>query len=106
MKNYHFVIVALCLLLSACAIPVTYFGDRLQPTNNVEIYYSAHDVKREYKVIGHLTCANCNDQETVKTQLVNYARQIGADAIIIVGSDATKNGQDAVINADALKYDK
>jgi hypothetical protein len=106
MKNYQIATLALCLLLTSCAVPVTYFGDRLTPTTNIEIYYSAHDVKQQYKVIGHLTCANSNNQEAVKSKLSAYAEQIGADAIVILGTDATKDNQAAVVNADALKYNK
>jgi hypothetical protein len=105
MKNYQLIILGFCLLLSSCA-SVTYFGDRLTPTTSVEIYYSAHDVKREYKVIGHLTCNNYPNQEKVKAQLSSYAQTIGADAVVILGTDATKDNQAAVVNADALKYTK
>ena len=105
MKNYHIIIIAgFCMLLSACAVPITYFGDKLVPTTSVDIYYSAHDVKKEYKVIGHLTCQNFTDQERVKAELSKYAQKIGADAVVIIGTDATKNDQAAVVNADALKY--
>jgi hypothetical protein len=103
-KNYQLAIIALCFLLSSCAT-VSYFGDRLTPTSAVDTYYSAHDVTKAYKVIGHLTYPNGN-QETVKAKLIDYAKSIGADAIIISGTEATKDNQAAVVNADALKYDK
>jgi len=106
MKNHHLLIICFCLLLSACALPITYFGDKLAPTTSVDLYYSAHDVTKPYKVIGHLTCSNSVDQEKVKIQLRAYAQKIGADAIVISGTDAIKDSQDAVVNADALKYDK
>ncbi len=102
MKNYHIILISICLLLSSCAT-VTYFGDKLTPTTSVDIFYSAHDVKKEYKVIGHLTFPN-SGQERVKTKLTEYAKSIGADAIVILGTDATKDNQAAVVNADALKY--
>jgi histidyl-tRNA synthetase len=104
MKNYLPLIAGFSLLLSSCAVPITYFGDRLSPTTAVDIYYSTHDVKREYKVIGHLTCENFPKQEDVKQKLSEYAKTIGADAVVILGTDATKNNQAAVVNADALKY--
>jgi hypothetical protein len=104
MKNYHLMLLGFCLLLSSCAVPINYIGDRLTPTSSVEIFYSTHDVKKEYKVIGHFTCVNNLDQEDVKAQLINYARTVGADAIVITGTDATKDNQAAYVNADALKY--
>ena len=104
MKSYHFIIAGLCLLLSSCALQATYFGDTLAPTNSIDIYYSAHDVKKEYKVIGHLTCPNVGSQDEVKATLSERAKKAGADAIVIVGTDATKADPAAVVNADALKY--
>src|ERR1700761_1522713 len=106
MKNYHFLLIGLCLLLAACTplIPA-YFGDKYPPTTSVDIYYSTHDVKQNYKVIGHLTISNVG-QDVVKAKFVDYAKTIGADAIVITGTDATKDNAAAVINADALKYDK
>jgi 5,10-methylenetetrahydrofolate reductase len=102
MKNYHILIISLCFLFSSC-VTVTYFGDKLTPTTTVDIYYSAHDVTKQYKVIGHLTCNNLS-QNAVKEKLTARAKSIGADAIIISGTEATKENQDAIVNADALKY--
>jgi len=104
MKKY-LIISGLCLLLSSCAIMPTYFGDKYPATNTVDLYYSAHDVKQSYKVIGHLTIQNIG-QDVVKTKLTDYAKTIGADAIVISGTDATKDNTAAVVNAYALKYDK
>jgi len=101
----HLIITGLCFLLSACAIIPTYFGDKYPPTSSVDLYYSAHDVKQSYKVIGHLAIQNIG-QDEVKTRLTNYAKTIGADAVVILGTDATKDNQAAVVNADALKYDQ
>jgi hypothetical protein len=102
MKKHFIFFASLGLLLSGC-VTVSYFGDKLEPTSHVDIFYAAHDVMRNYKVIGHLACNNFS-QEKVKLELTDYAKKIGADAIIITGTDATKNDQAAVINADALKY--
>ncbi len=100
MKNYHVIVVAgLCLLSSG----VTYFGDRLDRTTSVDIYYSAHDVTKPYKVIGHLTCANYG-QNADKRKLTAYAKKVGADAIVITGTTPGEDSQAAVVNADALKY--
>src|ERR1700755_2631129 len=98
MKTHQLIFIAFCFLLSSC-MTVTYFGDRYPQTSTVDIYYSAHDVKQNYKVIGHMNYPN-DMQERVKAKLSEYAKTIGADAIIITGSDATKQNQAAVINAD------
>jgi hypothetical protein len=39
-------------------------------------------------------------------EFVDYAKSIGADAIVITGTCNTKNDAVVVVNADALKYDK
>jgi hypothetical protein len=101
MKNY-IAIIAFCLLFTSCAT-VTYFGDRLTPTTTIDVFYSAHDVKRDYKVIGHMTVPNFTKEEA-RTKLVEYAKSVGADAIVINGTESTKDTQSAYVNADALKY--
>lgn len=108
MKNYHILLVSLCVLvLSSCGlVQPTYFGDKLPATTNVDIYYSTHDVKQQYKVIGHLTIPNMG-QDQVKVKLSDYAKTIGADAIVITGNTVDTNGKyggSDVVNADALKY--
>ena len=107
MKNYHILFLSLCLLLSSCAaVAPSYFGDKLPPTTSVDVYYSAHDVTKQYKVIGHLTLENFG-QEWVKAKFIAYAKTIGADAIIITGSTVDlsgKSGGSDIVNADALKY--
>jgi len=109
MKNLHiFIIAGLCLILSSCAT-VTYFGDTVTPaTTNVDVFYSAHDVTKQYKVIGHLNCTDNGNQDAIKANLVAYAQKIGADAIVITGRSIDTNGKSGsdVVNADALKYTK
>jgi hypothetical protein len=105
MKNYHIIILSLCILLSSCSLNITYFGDKLPPTTSVDIYYSAHDVTKQYKVIGHLTCPNTLSQDKIKAQLAAYAMKIGADAVVITGSTGNDSGKfSEAIKADALKY--
>ncbi|WP_428328508.1 hypothetical protein [Mucilaginibacter sp.] len=106
MKNHHFVILAFGLFLSSCAInQPSYFGDKLTPTTNIDIFYSTHDVKKDYKVIGHMNYPNVG-QEQVKQVFVGYAKKIGADAIVITGNNVDYSGKTGsdVVNADVLKY--
>jgi hypothetical protein len=108
MKNYHLFLIGLCLLLSSCGLLVqaSYFGDTLAtPTTNVDVYYSAHDVKKDYKVIGHLTCPNTG-QGPVTKALISKAKAVGADAIVITGNTVDSSGKYSsdTVTADALKY--
>ncbi|MBV8388294.1 MAG: hypothetical protein JO080_00685 [Mucilaginibacter sp.] len=106
MKNL-LLIVSIALLTACAAVQPSYFGDKLPPTTSVDLFYSAHDVKQPYKVIGHLTMANLG-QETVKNKMRDYAKTIGADAIVITGNTIDNGGKygSDVVNADALKYEK
>jgi hypothetical protein len=108
MKNYHILIICLCLFLASCGLAApTYFGDKLTPTTNVDVFYSAHDVTRQYKVIGHLTYGYGGSQDAIKAKFVSYAQKVGADAVVITGSTVDINGKAGetdVVNADALKY--
>jgi archaellum component FlaG (FlaF/FlaG flagellin family) len=106
MKKHHLIILGLCFLLSACVINnPTYFGDKFSPTRNIDIFYSTHDVKKDFKVIGHMNYPNVG-QDVVKDKFVSYAKTIGADAIVITGNTVDNSGKSGsdVVNADVLKY--
>lgn len=108
MKN-RITILDLCLLLSACGtIAPNYFGDKLPPTDSVDLYYSTHDVKQEYKVIGHLTITNVIGQDSVKAKLIAHGKKIGANAIVILGNTVNNGDKVAsdIVNADALRYER
>jgi len=104
MKYIPAIIVALCILIQSCVL-VTYIGDKYPPTSNVEIFYSLHDVKKPYKVIGHMTYPN-SGTKSVKSAFEAYGKKIGADAIVISGTEATQDNNAGVVSADALKYDQ
>ena len=57
--------------------------------------------------MGHLNIPN-GEQGDVKGKLIDYAKKIGADAIIITGNTVNNGGKYSsdVVNADALKYTK
>ena len=82
---------------------VDYIGDKYPPSNSVEVFYSAHDVTKAYKVIGHMNIPNVG-QDKAKDAFIKYAKSIGADAVVITGTSSTKDNQSAYITADALKY--
>jgi len=107
MKNL-LLFVSIVLLTACAALQPSYFGDKFPATTSVDLYYSTHDVKRPYKVIGHLTIPNVMKQDTIKSKLLAYGKKIGADAIVITGNTVDNGGKYAsdVVNADALKYEK
>src|SRR3569833_870009 len=107
MKNLLLVI-SIVFLAASAALQPTYFGDKFPATKSVDLFYSAHDVKQPYKVIGHLTIPNIMKQDSIKSRLTAYGKTIGADAIVITGNTVNNGGKSAsdVVNADALKYEK
>ena len=99
MKLYkNFIILAICF--SACSLPPQYIGDKLSKTKHVDIFYSANDVKRPYRIIGHLK-GHVYFKSAEEKNLSEAARWNGADAIIILPDDGSKPARS---NAEVLKY--
>jgi len=44
--------------------------------------------------------------KSVKSAFEAYGKKIGADAIVISGTEATQDNNAGVVSADALKYDQ
>lgn len=105
MKNL-LLLLSIAFLTACGTIQPSYFGDMFPVTTSVDLFYSTHDVKEPYKVIGHLTMTNIG-QDSVKSRIIAYAKTIGADAVVITGNtvnDGTKSASD-IVNGDALKYE-
>jgi hypothetical protein len=98
------VIIGFCLLLSACGQPGVYIGAKLPRTKKVDVYHSASEVKRHYRIIGRLIERNYTDDLMVK-QVAFDAKRQGGDAVIIIGVDASITGHPDRVTADVLKYD-
>ncbi len=94
------------LLFSSCSSYISYIGDSLSPTDNVDIFYDAKDVKQAYKVIGHISAPSSNyDEKEAKFEIIQKAKKVGSDGVIITGMDYT-GGKDSspFYKADAIKY--
>ena len=107
MKNlytYLLTLVFFCLLLTACET-ISYLGDTYPVNQNVAVFYDLHDVKRDYKVIGHITCAVTRNEEDAKNTMIGKAKLVGGDAIIFIGLSFT-GGKDStpIEKADVIKY--
>lgn len=90
--------------LASCAT-TSYIGDTLAPSEKVDVYYAAKDVKHEYKVIGHISAATSVNENDAKAKIIEKAKTVGADGVIILGLDFT-GGKDSTPfeKADAIKY--
>jgi hypothetical protein len=103
MRTYHFLIISVCLLSSSCAQPMMYNGEKRPRTSTVEVYSSANEIKRPYKVMGRIIGHKYAD-DIVKTEMMKYAKSIGADGVIILGVDKTVTGKPNRVIAEAIKY--
>lgn len=94
----------LCVFISSCST-VSYLGDTYPLHQNVDVFYASRDVKREYKVIGHLVNAISINEQSTKNEIIGKAKTVGADGIIFTGFGTTagKDGSNT-ITADAIKY--
>lgn len=108
MKKYlPFTILASLLLLSCES--VRYIGTSYPQTDHVDIYYSAHDVKKPYEVIGKASNAGNNLQKN-QDKIINEAKKRGADGIIYSDMQNTNSvaggysATSAVLNADFIRY--
>ena len=98
MKKYYYIIVlTLCASLSACSLPPTYMGDKLPPTNKVDIYYSTNEVKRDYKLMGHLV-SHVYIKSTIEHNMTAFAKKEGGDGVIIMPKANNR------IEAEVIKY--
>lgn len=106
-KHLSIAILASLLLLSCN--PIRYIGTSYPPTNNVDVYYSAHDVKKEYEVIGKARNVGNNLQKN-QNKIIDEAKKRGADGIIysdmqiatsVAGGNSTSSD---VLNADFIRY--
>lgn len=104
-----FISLPLSLALLGCWPTIHYLGDSLSPTTQVDLYYDAYEVKKEYKVIGRMT----NDQfsaynvKMIKKQMIKKAKKVGADGIIFSDLRLENNhieGNALAVRAELIKY--
>lgn len=95
----------------ACA-HVNYMGKSFEPTTKIEVFFSKEEIEREYVVIGHAigTGTTFVSNDKIERKLIEKARSIGADAILItgVGKDNAPAGDGSVtekqVQASFVKY--
>lgn len=108
MKKYlPFTILASLLLLSCES--VRYIGTSYPQTDHVDIYYSAHDVKKPYEVIGKASNAGNNLQKN-QDKIINEAKKRGANGVIYSDMQKTtsvaggSSSTSDVLTADFIRY--
>ena len=109
MNKYGKLFILISLLAVACA-HVNYVGKSFEPTNQVDLYFSKDDIKKEYTVVGHAVGGGVSDNEEIQAALIEEAKAKGADGILIteinnkpllVEENITRESE---IKASFLKY--
>ena len=96
-------IIIFSLLLSACVQPLKYVGEKSKATTSVAVVTSTSDIKKPYKVVGHLTIHKYSP-DIMKKYLAQEAKKYGGDAIV-VPSDSTMKSMSGPVTVDVLKYE-
>jgi hypothetical protein len=82
------------LTLFGCA-HIDYVGETAAPTTNVQVFYTEANVPRAYHVMGEVV-ATANmfvSSRKVQEQMIEKARQKGADAVVILGMEHYQAGE-------------
>ena len=96
-------------MLYPLAPTIHYLGESYEPSSDIEVFYDAKDIKREYKVIGKMANDKAKDYdvEVVKAKMIEKAKQVGGDGIIFtdVGVERSDTeGDRLAIKANLIKY--
>lgn len=115
MKRLLF-ICSVMLVLVACSPTVNYVGKAYPQADNIEVYYSKDDVKRNFETMGHaeVSVSWGNNGKRCQEALEKLARKKGADAVIIesLGTVVTTSGlggnvsstENTTVKATFIKY--
>ena len=89
-------------------------GEQYSPTFSVDVYYDENDIESDYTVMGIARnegdTFERDDLNDIRTQLIKKAREVGADAILILSiaenRPATEEEWDPnkIVEAKFLKY--
>jgi hypothetical protein len=81
-------------LLSGCA-HLDYIGETTHPTTDVQVFYTEANVPRAYRVMGEVVATSGLFVSTrkIQDQMIDKARQKGADAVVILGIEHYKAGE-------------
>ena len=93
-------ILSMILFVTGCGgdnVDIDYLGDSYPPTSHVDVYFSEDDVTEGYLVIGHAT-ADGGTTEALQEELIEKARESGADGIIFEGFDRVETGEQTIVN--------
>ncbi len=87
-------LVVTVLCIAGCAT-IDYVGKEYPPTTQVDIFFALEDVERDYEVMGHLIATGNElvSAEKMQEQMLEKAREKGADAVVILGFERYISGE-------------
>jgi hypothetical protein len=96
MKKLMFSLLIAVVVASGCT-KIDYVGEEYPPTAQVEQFFSAGDVTRDYKVMGYIVASapDIVSAEKMHKKLIEKARKVGADAVIIEGLERYTSGSNS-----------
>ncbi len=105
------IILSLSIFIIQCA-QVNYVGKTYTPTTNIDVYYSDKEIEKEYTSIGHAMGSGgiLVSNEKIQEKLIEKARAVGADGVIIKEVEKTKvvvddsTEEERHIKATFIKY--
>ena len=105
------IILSLSIFIIQCA-QVNYVGKTFPPTSDIDVYYSEHEIEKEFTTIGHAMGSGgfLVSNEKIQDELVKKARSVGADGVIITEVDKSKvvvddsTQEERHIKATFIKY--
>lgn len=108
-----FYLFGIAIFVSACSLftyTPSYFGTEYTPTDTVQIFYSAKDIKEPFKVIGHMNAITGNSissKNRTQELVLERAKQAGADAVIFSEIDRQRNksaSDDFSVKVEVVKF--
>jgi hypothetical protein len=81
--------------LTSCA-HLDYIGENYAPTTQVDMFFDEADVKKDYKVMGHVIYTEpvfLGGGSDMQKKILEKARAVGADGVLIIGFDRKKTGE-------------
>ncbi|NNE28471.1 MAG: hypothetical protein HKN16_02470 [Saprospiraceae bacterium] len=109
--NSKILVILSLAFFSSCSPTIHFLGDTYPATTDIDVFYDAKDVEKQYKTIGKMTHDKFLDYEVeaIKESMIKKAKEKGGDGIIFTQNTSTRvddeMGDRLSITADVIKYD-
>jgi hypothetical protein len=103
--QFKYFIAVFLIIAASCSPRINYLGKSYTPTQNVDLFFDEHDIKKEYEVMGVMKNEGSeleySDLDAIKKAMIEKARENGADALLFIGSYQEKvTGESSQIDVD------